>query len=124
MGKTLIYLENAIEAIEEQNQARCDPDGSSWKCYERAKNSVRSVDPVGIGVLAKGTQDKMEFIGQIIDIFEDFLEEKGVQIENPEKAEIIADSEDPDDICILYGTDYDELQYVIEDTLRSWGVVA
>ena len=28
--------------------------------------------------------DKLEFIGQIIDIFEDFLDEKGVRIDNPD----------------------------------------
>lgn len=27
--------------------------------------------------------DKLEFLGQIIDIFEDFLDEKGVKIDNP-----------------------------------------
>lgn len=29
--------------------------------------------------------DKLEFIGQIIDIFEDFLDEKGVKIDNPDR---------------------------------------
>ena len=31
--------------------------------------------------------DKEEFIGQIIDLFEDFLDEKNVKISNPEAVE-------------------------------------
>lgn len=65
-------------------------------------------------------EDLGEFVGQIIDIFEDFLEEKGVNIENPEKTEAVADGEDPESICILYGTDYGALQSAIEDRLVAW----
>ncbi len=61
-----------------------------------------------------------ELVGQLIDIFEDFLAEKGVEIENPEKAEVVADGEDPESICILYGTDYGVLQSAIEETLVNW----
>ena len=44
------------------------------------------------------TNDRAEFIGQIIDIFEDFLEEKGIEIPND-------DREDEND-AIIYGLDY------------------
>ena len=67
-------------------------------------------------------EDMPELVGQLIDIFEDFLEEKGISIENPEKQEAIADGEDPDSICILYGTDYGELQSQIEETLINWNL--
>lgn len=60
--------------------------------------------------------DLPEFIGQILDGFEDFLEEKGVVIENPEKQ----DSEDP---AILYGSDYGRLYSRIEETLILWKAV-
>ena len=65
-------------------------------------------------------EDLGELVGQIIDIFEDFLEEKGINVENPEKAEAVSDGEDPESICILYGTDYGTLQSAIEATLISW----
>lgn len=64
--------------------------------------------------------DLPQFVSQIIDIFEDFLEEKGINIENPEKEEAIADGEDPESICILYGTDYGYLQSSIEEVLMNW----
>lgn len=57
-----------------------------------------------------------EFVGQIIEVFEDLLEEKGIDIPNEEKEE----SEDP---AIIYGTDYGELQSGIEEILQHWGVI-
>ena len=65
-------------------------------------------------------QDKAEFVGQIIDIFEDFLEEKGVMLDNTDRDEAINDGEDPETLAIIYGTDYGDLQDQIEDTLRRW----
>ena len=59
--------------------------------------------------------EKHEFIGEIIDIFEDFLEEKGIDIPNDEKE----DSESP---AIIYGTDYGNLQDDLEAMMLAWGV--
>lgn len=63
--------------------------------------------------------DIPEFIGQIIDFLEDFLEEKGITIPNPEK------DEDPDDenTAIIYGTDYGNIAFCIEETLANAGAV-
>ena len=63
-------------------------------------------------------KDRLEFIGQIIDIFEDFLTEKGIQIENPERE----DDFDGTDVNI-YGTDYGNLSDAIEQTMISWGLL-
>lgn len=57
--------------------------------------------------------EKAEFLGQIIDIFEDFLEERGVMLDNPER-------EEDDDAAIIYGTDYGELQSQLEDLMVGW----
>lgn len=65
-------------------------------------------------------EDLPELVGELIEIFEDFLAEKGIEIENPEKQEAIADGEDPESICILYGTDYGEIQSLVEETLINW----
>ena len=82
-------------------------------------------DDEGIAVTSKvRREDKPEFFGQIIDIFEDFLEAKGVDIENPEKKEAVEDGEDPDSICILYGTDYGDLENAVESTMFNWGLVS
>lgn len=57
--------------------------------------------------------EKAEFLGQIIDIFEDFLEERGVMLDNPE-------GEEDDDAAIIYGTDYGELQSQLEELMVNW----
>ena len=59
--------------------------------------------------------NRLELLGQIIDVFEDFLEEKGIDILNPEKEE-----DDSDNLAILYGSDYDVLSDQIESLLRAW----
>ena len=58
--------------------------------------------------------DMPELIGQIIDIFEDFIEEKGIEIDNPEK------DEEPESAAILYGSDYYSLELQIKDILINW----
>ena len=60
--------------------------------------------------------DRAEFVGQLLDIFEDFLEEKHIEIENPEKLE----DENLEDAAILYGSDYNNLQTTVENTLINW----
>ena len=57
-----------------------------------------------------------EFLARIIDIFEDFLEEKGIDIDNPEK-------EDNDDAAIIYGSDYGILQDRLKDLMKAWGII-
>ena len=64
----------------------------------RMKNNVQEV--IIVNELYK------EIAINILDEFENFLEEKGVNIVNPEKAE----SDNP---AILYGTDYGELEECI-----------
>ena len=62
--------------------------------------------------------DKEEFIGQIIDLFEDFLDEKNVKISNPEAVE---DGEE--NAAIIYGNDYDTLHDQIQDVLVNWNII-
>lgn len=57
--------------------------------------------------------DKAEFVGQIIDVFEDFLESKGINIPNDEKT-------DEDNPAVIYGTDYGEIQTDLEELLENW----
>lgn len=61
-------------------------------------------------------EEACEFIGQIIDIFEDFLESKGVDIPNADKEQ----SENP---AIIYGMDYGALQSDLEQMMYNWGVL-
>ena len=61
--------------------------------------------------------NRAEFVGQIIDVFEDFLERKGIDIWNEDKLE----SDGP---AIIYGMDYGELQTGIENILHNWSITA
>ena len=49
-------------------------------------------------------------LGCIIETFEDFLAKRGIDIPNPEK------DEDPN-ASLIYGSDYGELESMIENTL-------
>ena len=51
-------------------------------------------------------------IVEIIELFEDFLDERGIKIDNPEKEE----SEDP---STIYGTDFGELFEGVKDILKE-----
>lgn len=66
-------------------------------------------------------KDAPEFIGQIIDVFEDFLESRHINIPNPEKTYLENAADDP---VIIYGTDYGDLQNMLKDMLENWGIVA
>lgn len=65
-----------------------------------------------------------EFIGQIIDTFEDFLAERNVEIDNDERDEARCEMSDDElnecELAIIYGTDYGELADSIEDILKNW----
>lgn len=64
-------------------------------------------------------EDKSEFIGQIMDLFEDFLDEYGIKI--PQKEGV--DDYDPDTPVNLCGKAYDDLAEQLEGFFRSWGVI-
>lgn len=58
--------------------------------------------------------NNLEFIGQIIDIFEDFLEKRGIHIHNVEQDK---------DVALIYGEDYFELEDSLKDMLKNWVVI-
>lgn len=67
-----------------------------------------------IGALKPKQEASIEELAiDVIDIFEDFLDEKEIYIVNPEKVQ----SECPTNI---YGTDYGKLSDQIEDAISRW----
>ncbi len=57
--------------------------------------------------------ERMELIGQLVDVFEDFLGAKGITIDNEEK--------DQDEYAAnIYGGDYDYVASGLEQTLINW----
>ena len=91
-------------------------DGENWK-FEFLngewveRNGLIVYD--GDGVIA--SRNRAEFLGQIIDVFEDFLESKGIDIPNEDRDQ----SENP---AILYGMDYGVLQSGIEGVMVRWNI--
>ena len=66
-------------------------------------------------------EDVSELIRQFIDLFEDFLDEKGVVIPNEERDE---DEElDAENSANIYGSDYDTLSDGIEEILTRWEII-
>lgn len=84
------------------------------KCW--AAQSQELYDGKRIFILGIEEEDLLEFTGQIIETFEDFLETKGIDIPNDEKS----DSDDP---AILYGTDYGWIQEEVMGTVKNWSFV-
>ena len=68
-------------------------------------------------------QEKLELVGQCIDLFEDFLEVRGIKLPNVEIDEAIEDGEDPEDLAIIYGSDYGELSEGLENIMTRWGLI-
>jgi predicted nucleic acid-binding Zn ribbon protein len=65
--------------------------------------------------------NKAEFIGQIIEIFEDFLDSKEIILDNPERDE--DEDLDPETAANIYGSDYGEIQTNLENMFEKWNMV-
>lgn len=83
---------------------------------------VKELEARGIvcNVMPVRPDDTPEFIGQMIDTVEDFLEEKGVTIDNPEKEE----EEDDENTAILYGSDYDSLADAFRNLMKAYHFIS
>lgn len=62
-------------------------------------------------------ENQSEFLGQIIDIFEDFLEDHNIDIPNEER------DEGDDNPAIIYGSDYDRLQNELLELMKAWKII-
>lgn len=59
-------------------------------------------------------EEEAELVGQIVDVFEDFLESKGISIENEER------DENEEIAAIIYGADYDAIADGISSIVETW----
>lgn len=95
-------------------------DGAHWKLEYKPKTSTWQEYGGTVvyddDIVPVSKNDRAHFVGLLIDVFEDFLESKGIDIPNPDKTQ----SDNP---AILYGMDYGEIQSGIEDVLREWNVI-
>ena len=58
-------------------------------------------------------ESKMLFINKVIELFEEFLEDRKIDIPNDEKKE-------DESASLIYGTDYGELQDGVECIINNW----
>lgn len=65
--------------------------------------------------------DVNEFIGEMIDMLEDYLESKNVTPEMLPNAE--RDKDYDDNAAIIYGNDYDDIADTIYNQLRKFGLI-
>ena len=68
-------------------------------------------------------EEKAEIIGQIMDVFEDFLDEKGIKIPSSEKEKRKQDPDWEDNEAILYGEDYSRIAEELENMFINWGLM-
>ena len=66
-------------------------------------------------------EDKPEFIGQIIDTFEDFLDEKGIVIPNEERD--FDEDLDAENSANIYGSDYDNIASSLIEIMERWHII-
>lgn len=91
---------------------RFDPDCGSFV----EENGKITYDFSDAPVVKKYSGGKLDFLNGIIEVFETFLDERGIVVENPEKQQ----SENPSNI---YGTDYGDLESELEALLAKEGVL-
>lgn len=61
-----------------------------------------------------------EFIGQLIDVYEDVFTEAGITLKNPERDDDIENGDvDSGSAAIIYGTDYNMLSDAVEPIAES-----
>lgn len=66
-------------------------------------------------------ENDLELIGQLIDIFEDFLDDKGITVQNHERDEDV--NLISEESANIYGEDYYTLEEKITDTLQKWNII-
>lgn len=69
--------------------------------------------------MKKAFQVDPEFLGEIIDLFDDFLEERGIRIPSSDK-EMKAAGETEESAARIYGTDYDALSEHLTSLITDW----
>ena len=67
-----------------------------------------------------GENDKAEFLGQIIDVFEDFLAEKRIAPFTNKPQE----DNDPNNPVYIHGDDYYKIEDALAEIMKKWSIVS
>lgn len=75
---------------------------------------------------AERHSERLELLGSLADIVEDWLESKGItpsDIHCDDKDEAIKHGEDPEGLAMIYGEDYSKLTGQFEEALINYGLI-
>lgn len=75
---------------------------------------------------AERHSERLELLGSLADIVEDWLERKGLTADDihcDDKDEAIKQGEDPEGLAMIYGEDYSKLTGQFEETLINYGLI-
>lgn len=103
-------------------------DGESWRFhfydgkvrYEVGRTVFEPMDG------AERHSERLELLGILADIVEDWLESKGITADDihcDDRDQAIADGETEEDCAIIYGEDYDHLTREFEELLINFGLI-
>ena len=116
------YLDKIAPYIESGAVEMGGEDGCNWKyvfsngTWAEYNGRVVYDDESATGPYIGGDR-KLEFLHDIIDVFEGFLDDKGIVIENPDK------EQSGDGAANIYGCDYADLESELECILKKWEVL-
>lgn len=65
----------------------------------------------------RSNENKLSFLHDLIDVFENFLDDKGILLENPDK------EQSGDGASNIYGDDYFDIESELECVLKNWEVI-
>lgn len=109
--------DDAVKAIETFQSTRMDNmiiNDDKWKDNQIPKHDY--------SLPISGSSEQLNVLAEIIEVFEDFLDEKCIDIDNDEKDDAIDDGEDPESISNIYGCDYGDLEDALRPILVRLGV--
>lgn len=66
------------------------------------------------------TEERVELLSQIVECFEDFLEERGIEVPTSQEEKRREDPDWEENDAVIYGMDFGELMESVADVLVSW----
>jgi hypothetical protein len=113
-----------IDDKEKMRDYFCLSKTAFLSCYNTiTEQDYEETTRVVNGIRKVSAEDEPELTGQIIDIFEDFLDfEKQITLPNEERD--YNETLCPEESANIYGHDYDYLAEHIKKTFERWGIIA
>ncbi len=67
---------------------------------------------------------KSEFVGQIVDLFEDYLDANNIRLKNTDREDAIAEGDiEPEEAAIIYGDHYDIIGDTVANDIETYSLM-